>query len=337
VLRPARLACLAFAAAVISVPLACGLDVVGSAPLAESTTTPDGTDGGVLDDGSMGGGDATQGGCTDGRTVCSGTCTDTTADPANCGGCGMACAVGQTCNAGTCDVLCVGDTIRCAGACVDPSSDPANCGKCGNACGAGLPVCVSKSCEADCKADQTRCSPDAGAGDGGALTYCATTMTDRNNCGACGKVCTVNQSCVAGTCKDLCQSPARVGDVFSPTMVGCVDKRTWNNRAQSCPAGTTVCTPAQWNARPAGSKPTFNYWTNDYLEYKGSSSNCVAVPQNTGGGSCYGDPMRVCGAKTDQAGNSCNWTNCGYGTVSPNQYFGGCQNNAYAGALCCSP
>lgn len=332
--RPARLAYVAFAAAAICVPIACGLDAVGSAPLSE-TTTPNAKDASVvLEDASMGGGDASQG-CTDGRTICGDQCTDTTADPANCGGCGKACAVGQTCNAGTCDVLCVGDTIRCAGACIDPSTDPANCGKCGNACGAGLPVCVAKSCEADCKSDQTRCSTDAGAG--GALTYCASTMTDRNNCGACGTVCTVNQTCVAGTCKDLCQSPARVGDVFSPTMVGCVDKHTWTNRAQSCPPGTTVCTAAQWNARPAGPKPTFNYWTNDYLEYKGSSSACVAVPQNTGGGGCGGYPMRVCGKKTDPVGNVCNWTNCGFNTVSPNQYYGGCQSNFYAGALCCSP
>jgi hypothetical protein len=27
-----------------------------------------------------------------------------------------------------------------------------------------------------------------------------TTSTDKNNCGACGKVCTMNQNCVNGAC-----------------------------------------------------------------------------------------------------------------------------------------
>jgi hypothetical protein len=324
-------------AAAIAVFVACGIDVVGSAPSAEIPTAETREGGSkTIEDAAAFDGDATQGECNEGRTVCGDKCTDTTADPSNCGGCGAACALAQTCNAGKCDVLCVGDTLRCSGACIDPATDPSNCGTCGHACGGGTPVCVAKSCEADCLAGQTRCSPDGGVGDAGALTYCASTMTDRNNCGACGKVCTNNQSCVAGACKDLCKSPARIGDVFSPTMVGCVDKRIWDDRAQSCPPGSTVCTAAQWNALPNTKKPTFNYWTNDYLQWTGTKSSCAAVP-NGSGNPCYGDPMRVCGAGTDQAGNTCNWTNCGYNTATPNQYYGGCQNNGSAGALCCTP
>jgi hypothetical protein len=234
-------------------------------------------------------------------------------------------------------VLCVGDTIRCGGACVDPSTDPTNCGACGTVCGATDPVCVAKSCVKSCAAGQMLCMPDGGAGDAGGLTYCATPMTDRNNCGACGKVCTANQNCVGGSCKDLCQSPAQLGEVFNSKMVGCVDARSWNSRAMACPPGATVCSAAQWNALPAGTKPKFNYWTNDYLEYKGSASNCAAVPENTGGGPCFGDPMRVCAARTDAKGNSCNWTSCGFNASSPNRYYGGCQGNSSAGVLCCTP
>lgn len=342
--RPARsghaaavaLAYVAIGAAVISVPIACGLDVVGSAPSAGSASTDPGSPGRAIEDAAAFDGDATQGGCNEGRTVCGTGCTDTTADPANCGMCGKACGIGQTCNVGTCDVLCVGDTIRCGGACVDPSTDPANCGTCKTVCGASDPVCVAKSCVKNCGAGQTLCAPDGGTGDAGSLTYCATTKTDRNNCGACGKVCAANQSCVGSTCKDLCQSPARVGDVFSPTMAGCVDKRSWDNRALTCPAGSRVCTAAEWNARPAGAKPTFNYWTNDYLQWNGAQSSCAAVP-NGNGYACYGDPMRVCAATTDPNGNTCNWVNCGYNATSPNDYYGGCQGNTYAGALCCAP
>jgi hypothetical protein len=46
--------------------------------------------------------------------------------------------------------------------------------------------------------------------------------------------------------------------------------------------------------------------------------------------------MRVCTASgTDAEGNVCNWENCGYGSTSPNQYFGGCEGNTTAGTLCC--
>jgi hypothetical protein len=48
-------------------------------------------------------------------------------------------------------------------------------------------------------------------------------------------------------------------------------------------------------------------------------------------------PMRVCkpgDGQVDGFGNKCNWTNCGLDTTA-NQYFGGCNGNATAGALCC--
>jgi hypothetical protein len=315
--------------------VACGFDVVGSGPAALRSRDP--SDGGAasIEDANAFDGDAEQVvSCVAPRTMCGASCSDTTADPANCGGCGNACTPGQTCNNGKCDVLCVGETLRCNGACIDPATDPANCGVCNNACPSDRNLCVAGMCSRSCAMGQMECDPDAGV-DGG-VAYCATTDTDPKNCGACGTVCTTNQSCLKGKCKDLCVGPARVGEVFSPTMVGCVDRRQWTDRAKTCPPGSTVCTAAQWNARPALTKPTFNYWTDDYLQWLGNGpGNCEAVT-NGNGGACSGFPMHVCGATTDPVGNTCNWTHCGYVTRAPDQYYGGCSGDYYAGALCCT-
>jgi len=67
----------------------------------------------------------------------------------NCGGCGRACAAGQTCAAGACiSGSCgTGLTLCAAGSCRDLTSDPANCGACGRACTAGQ-TCYASSCVA---------------------------------------------------------------------------------------------------------------------------------------------------------------------------------------------
>ena len=44
--------------------------------------------------------------CASGETDCSGTCIDMQVDPSHCGGCGMACAAGEACIDGGCQVPC---------------------------------------------------------------------------------------------------------------------------------------------------------------------------------------------------------------------------------------
>jgi hypothetical protein len=326
--------CLVGLAASASVHSGCGFDALGTA--APDGSLPDATveTGAAVGDG---GGDfdsdaSQQEECTAPRSVCGTTCTDTTADPDNCGACGTKCEPGQTCESSKCEILCIGDTLRCSGACIDPKSDTAHCGSCTNACGLGK-VCVEGSCTTDCGLLQRCTAPDGGL-DASLVDYCADLTKDRNNCGMCGRKCAANETCSAGTCTALCVGGSRIGDELSSDMVGCAGRVTYGNRATLCPAGTTVCGAAQWVARRAGKKPTFNYWTEEYLLWTGQNQNCAAV---TNGNGCNGTPMRVCAANTDPLGNRCNWTNCGLGGTSPNQYFGGCQDNPYAGTLCCKP
>ena len=82
--------------------------------------------------------------CPEGQEECSGICVDLATDPNNCGECGTACSMGQSCVAGSCN--CAAGRIDCGGVCVDPMSDANNCGSCENSC---LPpdVCVGGSCE----------------------------------------------------------------------------------------------------------------------------------------------------------------------------------------------
>jgi hypothetical protein len=107
--------------------------------------------------------------CAADETVCglegSPLCSDTSADPRNCGGCadadaGVVCGGGMWCINGAC--ACPGSEMLCEGACTDPSLDPANCGHCGNACGA-YRSCVGGTCS-PCAAGQalvgSSCVPD---------------------------------------------------------------------------------------------------------------------------------------------------------------------------------
>jgi hypothetical protein len=70
---------------------------------------------------------------------------NTQTSTAHCGGCGRACASGQTCNAGTCINPCPSGQTFCSGVCVDLQGNNNNCGSCGNVCGSGL-TCINGTC-----------------------------------------------------------------------------------------------------------------------------------------------------------------------------------------------
>jgi hypothetical protein len=146
-------------------------------------------------------------------------CTDIRNDSQNCGSCGLRCPSGSACVSGVCQsggATCQrGDlgrfcnldagitSVCCPGAgCVDTSTNGAHCGACGNACGAGLNClagrCVASSCTAG-----TATRPCLG-GDGGTGTCCGTSCADLPNdplnCGQCGRLCALGETCQRGAC-----------------------------------------------------------------------------------------------------------------------------------------
>jgi hypothetical protein len=85
---------------------------------------------------SSGSGDAPSS-CSEGLTLCAEVCVDTSADPANCGGCGVACPADQVCSAGACASACAQGLTQCGHGCVDTATDILNCGSCGISCQLG--------------------------------------------------------------------------------------------------------------------------------------------------------------------------------------------------------
>jgi glucosylceramidase len=67
--------------------------------------------------------------CSAGLTACGARCLDVTADPTNCGGCGIPCASDHTCQAAAC--ACAPGLVDCNGSCVAPDANP--CGTAGGA------------------------------------------------------------------------------------------------------------------------------------------------------------------------------------------------------------
>lgn len=126
------------------------------------------------------------------------------------------------------------------------------------------------------------------------------------------------------------------------TMVGCGGSVSYANRASLCGAGYSPCSASAWSSNAALwsavsdlPQPSANYWTNDNLGYGGAGpSSCEASTSSEG--NCGDSPMRVCTpAGTDNYGNACNWTGCGFNSTT-NEFFGGCSGNETAGTLCCA-
>jgi len=124
--------------------------------------------------------------CAAGQTTCGSQCVNAASDPQNCGGCGVICTAGKTCQSGACQ--CAAGLLNCNGNCI--SQDAANCGACGNACPTGQ-VCNGGTCASSCTAPATMCGMGACVNTNG---------NDPLNCGGCGIACGTGAACNAGAC-----------------------------------------------------------------------------------------------------------------------------------------
>jgi hypothetical protein len=85
--------------------------------------------------------------CACAEALCNGQCINMTTDSNNCGGCGVACPSGSTCQSSHC--VCTGGLTLCGSTCRNTSNDSSNCGGCGMTCGSGL-SCSGGACSTQC-------------------------------------------------------------------------------------------------------------------------------------------------------------------------------------------
>ena len=164
------------------------------------------------------------------------------------------------------------------------------------------------------------------------------------------------------SCYDDCSGSIACGrDVpeqsFGLLMRGCAGHDFWpapgGAADDHCGEGWWVCSGAEWVRNNGDVAPLHNYWVADPLGYGGVAGACWAGPNAPNAclvgigpnGERRPSPMRVCTPSGEDdwnedgvidPDNTCNWEGCGFNDEAPNEYFGGCNGNLYAGALCCS-
>jgi hypothetical protein len=116
-------------------------------------------------------------------------------------------------------------------------------------------------------------------------------------------------------------------------IIGCSGSVGWGNRESLCGPRQVAIPSNLWPGQRGSLAPTHNYWTNEALRFSGTGSNNCSVSTTTGSSCGMDNPMHICTASgTDPEGNTCVWTHCGLNTTTPDQFLGGCGDNA--GVVC---
>jgi len=177
-------------------------------------------------------------------------CESSPLDPANCGACGVACAVGQTCKwldstLSEVGCECPPGEIDC-GICRDPNTSDGHCGACNNECdpegrpGAPRYPNTYYGCGgAEC--GKLKCFPSYRDCDGDLENGCETWVETDDHCGECGNACgagtkcrvddeTKKLACLCGQGFEFCETREREG---APIGI-CVDVSSDANNCGGC-------------------------------------------------------------------------------------------------------
>ncbi len=181
-------------------------------------------------------------------------------------------------------------------------------------------------------------------------TYSVLSVDAAGNVSACSS--SVASGTLTFTSAQMCASAITSAQIFSPLMQGCGGSVTFANRASLCAPGCRAATSEEWVANFGGTAPTHHYWTDDVLNFSNSGCGSTGCTTNTcfaGRGAVSpqfaactaGQPMRVCAGTgafngADADGNTCTWSACGYNSIAPKEFFGGCSgsHDNTAGTLC---
>jgi hypothetical protein len=158
---------------------------VGEMPVGEGTGSTSAAYGG------QGEPPRSDGTCDTGLVVCGNVCTSTDSDAKNCGGCGNACASGESCARATC--------YAPAGSSSSGGGGSSSSSGGGSGSSSGGTSSSSSGVSPLCGPNLTQCG-----------TACVDTSSDPNNCGACGTACAPTEFCARWTC--LPQAPVDAGD-----------------------------------------------------------------------------------------------------------------------------
>jgi len=239
--------------------------------------------------------------CSEGLSLCSGSCVDFRTDPDNCGGCGFSVPFGETCINGkfsgtvlpktTVTSLKSGNTSAtaagtqgscpsgqtfCSGTCRNLLTDAASCGSCGHACIAGqncqngqcVPVptataTATTSIPATLVVDLLCSGRETACGNA-----CVDVFTDKKNCGVCGRACRDQDICMDGRC-----GPACAGNGTTLCNDLCIDLDTDIDNCGACGTECKTLLPNAKGSVCSGGECTLSGCKTDYADCDKSFSN----------------------------------------------------------------
>ncbi len=236
------------------------------------------------------------------------TCVDPLVDPSNCGGCGLACQAGESCQTGGCQcnlMTCTGDAGT---VCTDTESDRLNCSSCNKICPTGE-NCTQGECVCHLTPTIGQCPADGGPA-------CVDLQTNNANCGSCGNLCTAGHHCAApagaaGVC--VCDEPDGGPPIFENCRGTCVDTSRDPRNCGDCGnfCVSESCSPGDSGTGFCDCRQPYTECEQGCVDTFGDVNHC---------GSCDNDCYILAPGLTEL---SCNLGHCycgptGQGTICPN-------------------